>query len=164
MKDKRHYYIFVFFLGAILGWCGEVIFNLVVHDKLINPGTLFLCWCPIYGVAVVIIDLITKREYKLGINAIIIATVSTIDEYLAAVISEEIFNHQLWDYSTHKFNFQGRVCLDMTLLFTLLGLLATYIFFTQTKEIYKKNYILINKVNYALLMIFILNIVVECII
>jgi len=164
MKNKYHYYIFIFFLGAILGWCGEVVFNFVVHDKLINPGTLFLCWCPIYGVAAVIIDLITKKEYKLIINAIIIATISTIDEYLAAVISEEVFNHQLWNYSKHPFNFQGRICLDMTLLFTLFGLLATYIFLPKAKKIYENNYKIINKTNYILLTIFILNIVIECII
>lgn len=163
MKKSIHYYIFIFFLGSILGWCGEVVFNLIVHNKLVNPGTLSLCWCPIYGVAAVIINLITKKEYKWWKNALIIAVVSTIDEYLAAVISEEIFNNQLWDYSNHFLNFQGRICLEMTLLFTIAGLFAIYIILPITKDFYKKYYKVINKFNYILLIIFILNIIFDSI-
>lgn len=161
---KYHYYIFIFFLGSILGWCGEVIFNLVVNNKLVNPGTLYLCWCPIYGVAAVIMSLITKKEYNLITNAIIIAGISTIDEYIAAVITEEVFHNKLWDYSNHPFNFQGRICLDMTLLFVLCGLIATYIILPKSKTIYNKHQNIINKINYILLIIFILNIILQSII
>lgn len=161
---KIHYYIFIFFISSILGWCGEVIFNLIVHDKLINPGTLFLCWCPIYGIAAIIIDLITKKEYKIWQNALIIAVISIIDEYIAAFISEEIFNHKLWDYSNRFMNFQGRICLSMTILFVVIGLIAVYFFIPRVKKIYKKHYKIISKVNYILSVIFILNIIIECII
>lgn len=164
MKNKFHYYIFIFFLFAILGWCGEVVFNLIVNNKLVNPGTLFLCWCPIYGIAAVIIDLIAKKEYKVWQNALTIVVVSVVDEYIAAVISEEIFNHKLWDYSNYFMNFQGRICLSMTILFVVIGLLAVYILLPMVKKIYKKNYKILNKISYVLLILFILNIIVECII
>lgn len=163
MKKSIQYYIFIFFLGAISGWCGEVIFNLIVNNKLVNPGTLFLCWCPIYGIAAVVIDLITKKEYKWWKNALIIAVVSTIDEYLAAVISEEIFNNQLWDYSNYFLNFQGRICLGMTVLFVVAGLFAVYVILPRTEKFYKKYSKVINKLNYVLVTIFLLNIVVESI-
>ena len=161
---KIHYYIFLFFLGSILGWCSEVIFNLMINHQLVNPGTLFLCWCPIYGVAAVIIDLITKKEYKWWQNALIICVVSVIDEYIAAVISEEVFNHKLWDYSNYFMNFQGRICLGMALLFTIAGLFAVYIFIPKSKQIYKTKHKIIKKYNYILTTIFVLNIIIECII
>lgn len=164
MEKKYHYYIFIFFLGAILGWCGEVIFNLIVNNKLVNPGTLSLCWCPIYGIAAVIIDMITKKENKIWKNALIIAIVSLIDEYIAAVISEEIFNNRLWDYSNYFLNFQGRICLGMTILFVFFGLLAIYVILPMTKKMYQKYYKIINKLNYVLLTVFILNIIVDSII
>jgi len=161
---KVHYYIFIFFVSSILGWCGEVIFNLLFHDKLINPGTLFLCWCPIYGIAAVIINLITKKEYRIWQNALIIAFISIIDEYMAALISEEIFNHKLWDYSNHFLNFQGRISFSMTMLFVIIGLLAIYFILPKIKYIYKKHYKIINKTNNILSIIFVFNIIIECII
>ena len=160
MKKVR-YYIFLFFLASILGWCGEIIFNLVVNDKLVNPGTLSLCWCPVYGVAAIIIDLITNMKFKIWQNALILGFVSIVDEYLSAYISEEYFNNRLWDYSNFPLNFQGRVCLPIVFIFIACGLISIYTFIPKAKKFYEKHEKIVNIISYILLIIFVLNIIYD---
>ena len=47
-------------------------------------------------------------------------------EYSASYMLEKIFHARWWDYSTKKFNLNGRVCADTLLPFGLLGLLLVY--------------------------------------
>ena len=45
---------------------------------------------------------------------------------LIGTVLEKIFHARWWDYSTKKFNLNGRVCADTLLPFGLLGLLLVY--------------------------------------
>ena len=150
-------------MASILGWCGEIVFNLIVNNKFVNPRTLSLCWCPVYGVAVIIIDLITNKKFKIWQNAVIIGVVSVIDEYLSAYISEEYFNNRLWDYSNFPLNFQGRVCLPIVFIFVACGLISIYVLIPVAKKNYEKHQKIINITSYLLLLVFILNIVYDAI-
>ena len=47
-------------------------------------------------------------------------------EYIASYISGEIFNNVIWDYSEYIFNINGRICLEMSLMFAALGLFIVY--------------------------------------
>ena len=161
---KVHYYIFIFFLGSIGGWCGEFIYQILIGNGITSPGALSLPWCPIYGVAAVIISLMAHKGDNFILNTVEIAVVSLIDEYLAAWISEEIFNNRIWDYSDKFLNFQGRVCLSMTLIFVAVGLLSVYIIIPKAKKLYEKYTNKFMLTNYILIVIFILNIVVDSII
>ena len=40
---------------------------------------------------------------------------------------EKLFNARWWDYSTKKFNINGRICLEILSLFGLLGCIGIYI-------------------------------------
>lgn len=47
----------------------------------------------------------------------------TIWEYIVGVILELLFHTKYWDYSDHKFNFQGRICLTNSICWGILGVL-----------------------------------------
>lgn len=42
-------------------------------------------------------------------------------EYIVGVFLEKTFKTKYWDYSNHKFNFQGRICLTNSILWGFLG-------------------------------------------
>ena len=48
--------------------------------------------------------------------------VLTIWEYVVGVLLEKVFNTKYWDYSDHKFNFQGRICLINSIYWGILGI------------------------------------------
>ena len=84
-------------------------------------------WCPIYGFGAVSISLLLSRhaEDPLAVFGLAIL-ICGILEYSASYMLEKIFHARWWDYSTKKFNLNGRVCADTLLPFGLLGLLLVY--------------------------------------
>ena len=130
-----------YFLGFIfysfLGWIWETTYCSVKAKHFINRGFLNGPIIPIYGFGAVLVMLAVNAFGSLAIptpavpiNIINIFAVffggmllATILEYLVAVILESFFHIKLWDYSTYKFNFQGRICLKSSLFFGLLSVL-----------------------------------------
>lgn len=164
VMSKINYYLFIFFTFSIGGWISEMIFGLITMNRIVNPGSLSGPWCPIYGVAGVFICLFLYKDKSFIKNLINVFIISTLDEYLSAFISEEIFNHKIWDYSNNFLNFQGRVCLSMTLLFTFIGMMTLYLIKPIVDKIYDKYMRELNIINIILLVLFIFNIVFQSII
>lgn len=48
--------------------------------------------------------------------------VLTFWEYIVGVLLEKIFKTKYWDYSDHKINFQGRICLTNSIAWGFLGI------------------------------------------
>ena len=84
-------------------------------------------WCPIYGFGAVFISLLLSRhaEDPLAVFGLAIL-ICGILEYSTSYMMEKIFHARWWDYSTKKFNLNGRVCAGTLLPFGLLGLLLVY--------------------------------------
>jgi len=57
-------------------------------------------------------------------------------EYIIAFISEKFFCKRIWDYTHDFLNINGRVCLKMSIIFTILGLFLIYIVEPLIKKIY----------------------------
>ena len=84
-------------------------------------------WCPIYGFGAVFISLLLSRhaEDPLAVFGLAIL-ICGILEYSTSYMMEKIFHARWWDYSTKKFDLNGRVCAGTLLPFGLLGLLLVY--------------------------------------
>ena len=162
-KNAFHKYIYIFFVTSMLGWFLEVLFGVIVHHKLVNPGTLCGMWCPIYGVASVLMARFLTKEDSLFKNFILIVLISLVVEYSSAYISEEFFAHRLWDYSTFFMNFQGRICFSMGILFGLVGLLFFYVLLPLCQLFYQKHSRGCQTINFIFIILFIVNIILECI-
>ena len=70
-------------------------------------------------------------------------TILSVWEYIVWVILEKIFHTKYWDYSEHKFNFQGRICLLGALCFGTLCMLlcnAVHPAFMKMISIIPENY------------------------
>lgn len=119
MEITTYYMIYSF-----LGWVMESIVRSICEKKLINTGFLKGPFCPIYGIGATIMFLFldgfqNKPILLFGIAIIIL----TVWEYLVGVFLEKAFHTKYWDYSNHKFNFQGRICLTNSICWGILGVL-----------------------------------------
>ena len=113
-----------FILYSFLGWIMESIFRSICEKKLINTGFLRGPFCPIYGIGSIIMIVFLKDFEKYPISLFFISMIIlTAWEYIVGVILEKIFNTKYWDYSDHKINFQGRICLTNSICWGVLGVL-----------------------------------------
>ncbi len=113
-----------FILYSFLGWVMESIFRSICERKIINTGFLRGPFCPIYGIGATIMFLFLEGfENKPILLFFISIIVLTIWEYVVGVFLETVFHTKYWDYSDHKINFQGRICLTNSICWGVLGLL-----------------------------------------
>lgn len=120
-------YILLFFLYSFLGWCLEVLCKLIFDHKFINRGFLIGPYCPIYGTGAIIMTFLLKKYLDDPITLwIMIILCCSILEYFVSFILEKIFHARWWDYSTNKFNINGRICLETMIPFSIFGLFILY--------------------------------------
>ena len=105
-----------FFIYSFLGWVWETGYVSAKHGKFVNRGFVSGPFCTIYGFGALSVYLILKpvsdNLFLLYVGGVIVATTL---EYVTAVLMESIFHTSWWDYSDQKFNFQGRICLWVSL-------------------------------------------------
>ena len=117
-------YILFFFVYSFLGWCLEVICKLITEKRFINRGILIGPICPIYGYGVLIMTLFFRKYLNDPITLFILIIVScSILEYFTSYFLEKVYHTRWWDYSTKKFNINGRICLETMIPLGILGLL-----------------------------------------
>lgn len=111
-----------FIIYSFLGWVMESVFRSIIEKKLINTGFLRGPFCPIYGIGAIIMLIFLQRFQDKPIFLFFIAiTLLTAWEYIVGVVLEKLFNTKYWDYSNHKINFQGRICLTNSICWGFLG-------------------------------------------
>lgn len=111
-----------FIIYSMLGWFMESVFRSICERKLINTGFLKGPFCPIYGIGAIIMIVFLKQfQNNIFLLFLMSFIVLTIWEYIVGVFLEKAFNTRYWDYSNHKVNFQGRICLTNSIYWGILG-------------------------------------------
>ena len=127
MKTFFTYFI-LFLIYSFVGWAIEVVVTFNKDKKFVNRGFLLGPYCPIYGFSSIIMILYLSRYRNSFITVFLLAVVvCSIMEYLVSYLMEKLFKARWWDYSNRKFNINGRVCLENSIWFGLLGALLIYI-------------------------------------
>lgn len=128
MLNEIEIYILLFFSYSFLGWIIEVTAKFIQYKRFINRGFLIGPICPIYGYGALLISLLLKKYLSDPLAMFLFAMViCSILEYLTSYFMEKIFHARWWDYSTKKYNINGRICLDTMIPFGLLGILMMYL-------------------------------------
>ncbi|MBD5131272.1 MAG: putative ABC transporter permease [Clostridiales bacterium] len=109
-----------FFIYAIAGWCVEVIHAALKRGKFENRGFLNGCWCPIYGVGVVLV-LLCLTPININVFVLFIASLvlTSVLEFVVGFVLEKLFKTKWWDYSKEHFNIKGYVCVKYSILWGL---------------------------------------------
>ena len=123
--DNTFFHILTYFvIYSFLGWVLESIVRTICEKKIINTGFLIGPFCPIYGFGAIImllfLDIFKNNIFLLFFISVIALTLW---EYIVGVLLEKFFSTKYWDYSNHKFNYKGRICLTNSIAWGVLGVL-----------------------------------------
>ena len=110
----------LFFAYSFLGWVLETAAAAVKQKKFVNRGLINGPFCIIYGTASVLmsIGLHEVDVLWLFLGSMIYATSL---EWIAGHLIERYYHERWWDYSKHRWNLDGYVCLTMSLVWGILG-------------------------------------------
>lgn len=119
--------ILFFFIFSFVGWLWEVGLYLFRDGILVNRGTMYGPWLPIYGVGCTLIVLLTKFKSfrKMLKNPVltfsVVMILCTVIEYLTSWYIEKVSGIMYWDYTGVFMNINGRVCLECSMFFGIGG-------------------------------------------
>lgn len=120
-------WLFIFYVYCLFGWIFESTVVSVQERRFVNRGFLDGPMLPIYGFGAVIMLHVSlplmERPVALFFAGMVVATAF---EYAVGVLMERIFKVKYWDYSSHRFQFQGRICLQSSLAWGGLSLILPY--------------------------------------
>lgn len=117
-------WLFVFYAYCFWGWCFESTVVSVQQRRFVNRGFLRGPMLPIYGFGATILLHVSLPLYGRPVELFLASMVAaTVFEYVVGVLMETLFKVKYWDYSTHRFQFQGRICLQSSLCWGFLGLI-----------------------------------------
>ena len=123
-----YFYIILFFIYSFIGWILEIITIKLETKRFVNRGFLIGPYCPIYGWGAIFMMVILSRYMNDPVVLFIVAMIiCSILEYLTSYFMEKIFHARWWDYSDKKFDINGRICLERSVPFGLLGCLLMYV-------------------------------------
>ncbi|QAT50868.1 hypothetical protein EQM14_14430 [Caproiciproducens sp. NJN-50] len=126
MSDIRTL-LLIFALYSFLGWAIESIYCSIPAGKPINRGFLAGPFCPIYGAgAMLVVEVLTPFKENILLLFAAGALLTSLVEYLTGWLLEVLFHTKYWDYSSHRFQIHGRVCLKNSLLFGVMSVAAVH--------------------------------------
>ena len=100
------------------GWVYESALCSAREKRFVNRGFLNGPLCPVYGFgALALVLTLYGRLENVFLLFIAGMALTCAVEYVTAVILEVVFRAKWWDYSSHRFNLHGRICLAGALAF-----------------------------------------------
>ena len=121
------YLLFLFLIYSFLGWVLEVIALAVKERKFVNRGITNGPFCTIYGIGAVLCTIAladATNVFSVFIGCLVYVTIL---EFITGRFLEKFNKNEWWDYSHKRFNLDGYICLEYSLLWGALGVLMFYI-------------------------------------
>ena len=119
-------YIALFFIYSIAGWIMESVNISIRNKKFTNRGFLIGPYCPIYGCGVILITILLQKYHDdIPVTFFLSILICGTLEYATSFFLEKIFKARWWDYSSRKFNINGRICLETLIPFGIAGTTIT---------------------------------------
>lgn len=121
-------WLLIFYIYCFCGWVFESAVVSVQQKRPVNRGFLRGPMLPIYGFGATIMLHVSLplagHPVQIYFAGMVVATAF---EYVVGVVMEAIFKVKYWDYSEHRFQFQGRICLQSSLAWGMLSVLLVYV-------------------------------------
>ena len=140
LRRRWNDWFMYFIVYCFTGWVYELlVFQFEYGKGWQNRGFLFGPYLPVYGfgglAVVILLSKLKERKIyigKINITPILIffgiILITTALELGTSYIMEMIVSkgNWLWDYSMYKINFQGRIALNSSLRFGIIGIAGLY--------------------------------------
>ena len=112
--------LWMFFIYSFLGWLFETVSASLKQKKFANRGLVNGPFYVLYGITAVIITV--GLQELTGIWLFLFAMIyATVVEWIAGHLIELAFKERWWDYSNVKWNFDGYVCVPVSVFWGFLG-------------------------------------------
>lgn len=123
-------FVFIFFIGSVIGWVLELFFRRIVHGKWVNPGFLVGPYLPIYGFGLCALTYIHLFFSNFDLSPIVVillmGVVMTLIELIAGLTFIKGGGVKLWDYSDRWLNYKGIICPLFSAIWTIVGAIYYY--------------------------------------
>ena len=113
----------IYLVYSFLGWVAETVAATVKGRAFVNRGVASGPFCFVYGTAAVLMA-VGFADLRSAPLALFLgcAADATVVEWVTAKLLERVHRRRWWDYSDKKFNLDGYVCLQYSVLWGLLGM------------------------------------------
>lgn len=131
----------VFFLGSLLGFLIEGIWNIILVGEWVDhSATVVGPFCIVYGVGAVAAFSVAKiiPRHRVGLQFLAFALTGGAVEYFTSLFQETTFGSVSWDYSSHTLNLDGRVSAQMAILWGFLGMLFVGLIYPALKKLLRR--------------------------
>lgn len=131
--------LLLFFSAAFVGWIWEICLTFAEKGIIVNRGTMYGPWLPIYGTGTMAAIIFLRRWLKKPIlTFFIICGVCSVVEYATSFFLEKMYHEKWWDYSDMFLNLNGRICFIGILLFGIMGSLFVYFIAPALDNLFSK--------------------------
>ena len=121
--------LWLFITGSLMGFVMEGVWHFLRKGTWgFRVATLWGPFCIIYGVGAVAMYLIalTVEHKRPFVQFLAFALVGSAVEYLSSLFQEAAFGTVSWIYSHHRINIGGRISLQMTIIWGVIGMALMY--------------------------------------
>ena len=115
----------VFMLGSVVGFILEGVWHMLWHDGVweSHSATVIGPFCIVYGLGAVVMYVLalSLQGRTLWAQFALYALVGALVEFEAALFQELCFGSSSWNYSHQPWNVDGKISLQMSLIWGVLG-------------------------------------------
>lgn len=114
--------LWLFLLYSFFGWALETAAGTIRQKRFVNRGFTTGPFCTVYGVAAVLMTTVLQ-ELRGSFLFLFLGcmVVGTAVEWFAGKLLERLNQKKWWDYSEKRWNFDGYICAQYSLLWGILG-------------------------------------------
>ena len=140
-KKVFNEFVWLFVIGCILGYIIEVSCYYYKHEIWLNKqGLLYGPFKPIYGLAILVITFIynktkIKNAFSIFATGVIIGTIY---EYSLSLFQEYVLHTSTWNYSSFKYNINGRIYLPYCIAWGVVTLIWIKFLYPKLKKLIHK--------------------------
>ena len=115
----------LFLIYSFIGWIIETVVGTIKNRKFMNRGFSTGPFCLVYGAGAVLMS-VTLPELIDNLVLLFVgcAIQATAVEWITGKTLERLNRHKWWDYSDKKWNFDGYICFQYTVLWGVLGVIC----------------------------------------
>lgn len=120
--------LWLLIIYSFLGWTIETIVGTLKKKKFVNRDFSTGPFCLVYGSAAITIALSLEELADSPLFLFLgSAALATLIEWITGKVLERLNRHKWWDYSGKKWNFDGYICLQYSIVWGILGSLTVKI-------------------------------------
>lgn len=152
---------FYFIFYSFLGWVYETALCSVEAGHTVNRGFLNGPYCPIYGAGSIGFIAFLGRIKNVVAIFVLGAVGACALEYIVSFVMEKVFGARWWDYSSRKYNLNGRICLGAAMVFGAFAVILVKVLHPSAYRTFSAlPKPLFLAVDYAMVVIFILDLII----